>query len=449
MLTKLVNFAANLHSLAIHWLVVLPSILAILFIIGALIDVRVVIYTAKGLAFLFPLWGPVFSAILWWHLWRIYIRSHFISNIETVVLEVLMPSSLEKTPASMEALFNSLHIVRAASVLFNQQWWHGMINPIWSFEIHSYEGQVRLYVHVHKDFQRYFESQLYAQYPEVTIREVRDYVSGLKFNRNIMEAWGVEYKLSKNDAYPIKTYVDFGLDDVHKEVAQRIDPLSSVFERFSNMGPGEQAMMQIITTRDMRKTNIKYTWIPFGPLQWKTEAKNEIDKIYKRTAIPYTNVETGEPKLGSSQLTPGEIEQIKALERTLSKHGFEVGIRTVYVTKKEAHRPRIRSSYFVHIWRQFSAGHLNTLGAGGDYWHQPLDFPWQDFRKIRWRYLSRRVLEAYRRRQMFFDPYVHNHVTMTTEELATIYHYPSDDCKAPGLVRQPSRYAAPPANLPT
>ncbi|MDP2650213.1 MAG: hypothetical protein Q8P16_01480, partial [bacterium] len=305
MLDALVKFLANIHSMAIHWLVVLPGIVTILLLVGTLFNPLFIVHLLTGLLFFFPLWGPVFSAVLWWHLWSIYIHSHFIANTEAVVLEVVMPPSLEKTPAAMEALFNSLHIVRGGYVLFDHRWWRGTINPVWSFEIYSNEGEVRLFVHMHKDFQRYFESQIYAQYPEVAVREVRDYVSGLKFDRNVMEAWAVEYKLSKNDAYPIKTYMDYGLDDIHKEVEQRIDPISSVFERFSNMGPGEQAMMQIITMRDMRKTKLPYTWIPYGPLQWKTEAQKEIRKIYEKTAISYTDVETGTPKKGSSQLTPG------------------------------------------------------------------------------------------------------------------------------------------------
>ena len=47
--------------------------------------------------------------------------------------------------------------------------------------------------------------------------------------------WGCEFKLLKPDAYPIKTYIDFGLDKDPKEEF-KVDPISPVIELFGSIG---------------------------------------------------------------------------------------------------------------------------------------------------------------------------------------------------------------------
>jgi competence protein ComEA len=50
--------------------------------------------------------------------------------------------------------------------------------------------------------------------------------------------WGCEYKLSKADAYPIKTYVDFKLDNTQTKDEQRSDPFASIVELLGSVGRG-------------------------------------------------------------------------------------------------------------------------------------------------------------------------------------------------------------------
>ncbi len=41
-----------------------------------------------------------------------------------------------------------------------------------------------------------------------------------------MSIWGCEFKFTKGDGYPIKTYVDYGLDKDPKE-EYKVDPLGA------------------------------------------------------------------------------------------------------------------------------------------------------------------------------------------------------------------------------
>jgi hypothetical protein len=120
----------------------------------------------------------------------------------------------------------------------------------------------------------------------------------------------------------------------------------------------------------------------------------------------------------------------------------------MYLGKPGAFRGHIASPEFSQMWRHFSSDHLNNLGSSGRYWHEGLDYPWEEIFGIRPHLYRSKLLDAYKRRQIFEVPHEHYRMVMTTEELATIYHFPSKDITVPGIARIPSRKAAAPSNLP-
>jgi hypothetical protein len=81
-------------------------------------------------------------------------------------------------------------------------------------------------------------------------------------------------------------------------------------------------------------------------------------------------------------------------------------------------------------------------------WHNPFDYPWQDWNDFRWNLHSRRFFDAYRRRSAFHTPWIFPSNVATTETLATLWHPPSRTVQVPGLERIPATKAEPPANLP-
>jgi len=81
------------------------------------------------------------------------------------------------------------------------------------------------------------------------------------------------------------------------------------------------------------------------------------------------------------------------------------------------------------------------------------DFPWEfGVEKLKNK-VRRGLVEAYRRRQFFYDPFSFglfrdDTMVMSTEEIATIFHIPSRAVETPTLGRIQSATGEAPANLP-
>jgi hypothetical protein len=58
------------------------------------------------------------------------------------------------------------------------------------------------------------------------------------------------------------------------------------------------------------------------------------------------------------------------------------------------------------------------------------------------------MFDAYRRRGYFYPPYVKKQMVLTTEEIATIYHFPGKMAATPSLPKIESKRSEPPTNLP-
>ena len=87
------------------------------------------------------------------------------------------------------------------------------------------DGQVHFYIRTPTRIRDLIETQMYAQYPQSQVKEVEDYTLAVDeiTPQSAWNAWGCEFGLLKPEAFPIKTYVDFGLDKDPKEEF-KIDP---------------------------------------------------------------------------------------------------------------------------------------------------------------------------------------------------------------------------------
>jgi len=398
-------------------------------------------------AFIFsPLWAPALLAILFWNKWVGYVRALYIASLNPVLLEIQIPRDIAKTPRAMELVLTAMN-VGPGETTFISRWWEGKVRPWWSLELVSIEGKVHFYVWTFESQRTFVESQFYAQFPDIEIHEVEDYMHGIDGSDPNLKVWGMEYAFGKPDAYPIKTYIDFELDQPVKDSETIADPISGVFEKLSALGPGEIVALQII----VRKNNgFKYDeFYPWSSgKDWKDDAKAEIEKMYEESKPTNTDPVSGEIVDGYPQLKPAQVNTIKALERSIDKVGYDVGIRSIYVTKKDSFDGGRIGATLVQIFSPFKSGTLNSFNPS-HYWHVSLDYPWQDIGGKTTKKYSEEVIDAYRRRGFFHPPYDHDVIVMTPEELATIYHFPTAETKAPGIDRIPSTKGEAPANLPT
>jgi len=384
-------------------------------------------------------------AIGFWGAWKWYIKSYFIfARTKPVLLEVRMPTDVTKSPRAMELVFTSLWF-RLSTTTWIDQNWHGGTMPYYSFELVSDGGQVHFYVWLQREYLRNaFETSMYSQYPEVEIVEVSDYAIDFHYDDDKHKAFVGDQVLESHDlvrhdvrvnAYPIKTYIDFELDEDPKEEF-KIDPMSQVLEVLGALKQGEQAWVQIVIKAH-----------PSG--KWKELVDKEIKELRKRASLTpgkENAPEDDERKYGFPRPTWREQELMKAMERNMSKLPFDFGIRMLVIGPKDNFRSP-EATAVRWLWRPYANPnyqiHLRPRNA-----HNDFDWPWQDYKDHRYEHETHRYLDAYRRRQMWNPPWEDIRNTTSVEVLATLWHPPSRAVRAPGLLRIPSTKSEPPQNLP-
>ena len=145
------------------------------------------------------------------------------------------------------------------------------------------------------------------------------------------------------------------------------------------------------------------------------------------------------------KLTKGEQEVISAIERSVGKLGFDCGIRAIYLCKKEQFHPS-NIKALGGLFRPFTSNNLNGFTLVGNTFGK--DYPWQDYNDIRWTMKREEMFDAYKHRGWFHVPHKKKPFVLTTEELATIYHFPGGVAQTPTFGRIPSRKSEAPINLP-
>ena len=159
-----------------------------------------------------------------WPLWVRYVRAKFFFGQKYILLQIRLPRDVYKSPAAMELFVLSLHQTSGEGTWY-AKYWLGQTRPWFSLEMVSVEGQVSMYIWTRAMHKSFTESSLYAQFPGIEITEREDYTKSMHFDPKENGVWGVEMKFAKDDAYPIKTYIDYGLEKDPKE-EYKVDPLA-------------------------------------------------------------------------------------------------------------------------------------------------------------------------------------------------------------------------------
>ena len=393
----------------------------------------------------YSFWLPLVLAFLFWFIWIDYIQSVFHRKQKQVLLEIFLPRDVYKSPLAMEVALSGLHIIKGASTWYDR-YVLGKILPNWSFEIASIEGHLHFYVWCRAQFKDLVEAQLYGQYPGIEIQEVPDYTTALPYyDRTKMGVWGNEFKLRQPDPYPIRSYVDYGLDKDPKEEF-KIDPLTAVLEFMASIKKGEQVWLQIVTRAHKNRHKRGTFW---QTTTWREEGEDLIKRKIKELK------QEGQTEEGGWSWTriptKGEAEILAAIDRNTSKLPFAVGMRVIYIAYTEEARRYFATTRvarvhpLINLMKPFNTGNLNSLEPTS---YIDFDYPWEDFRKWREHMLCRKTLERYRLRAFFHGSYKDNNLLMSVEELATLYHFPGGVLQAPTISRVLSKKVEPPGNLP-
>lgn len=315
----------------------------------------------------YPLWLPLFLGGIFWKLWHHYVQSKFFLTLNPILLELKIPRDVHKTPLAMEGFLTALYQTTGEST-FIDRLWEGKTRPWFSLEIASIEGQVKFFIWTWAQWKNFIEAQLYAHYPGIEVHEVPDYAKMVVFDKDKYKLWGCDYKLTAPDPYPIKTYIDWGLDDTQMEEENKTDPITSIIETLGSLGKGEQFWIQIMVKAHKDDKKKHGTW--FEKVDWQHQAEVEIEKI-KNKARKEAGAEFSEMKI-----TSGDKEKIKAIERAVSKNAFDCGIRTIYFAEIPKYR-KVYGPILRTIFKPFSSANLNGFKPSRT-WSNKYDYPWQD-----------------------------------------------------------------------
>jgi hypothetical protein len=413
----------------------------------------------SGLGLIFEfyyIWLPILLIRSFWKYWKKYVVADALLGEKMTLIQMKLPREINKSPKAMELFLQNLFQTGGEGDFYKKHW-KGGTRPWFSLEIVSIEGEVRFYIHTRQKFADLVEVQIYAQYPEIeVIVDAPDYTKKFNYNPLKNDIYGSRFILIKPDPYPIKSYVDFGLDDDAK-IEFRVDPIASVIESLGSLGRGEHLWIQILI-RAHKKPEVSEGIFKFilkflknslthgAPKDWVKEGRDLVEKL-KEVDLPK---DPDALARRTARKTKQQERIIEAVERSISKQGFDCIIRGLYLADKDSFNPG-RKGTLLGAFQQYNSDGLNGFKPEDN---TEFDFPWQDFRETRTIKKKKELFEHYVKRAHYLKTgymdkrYNVDNFILNTEEIATIFHFPSSAIETPTLPRIPSKKAEPPTNLP-
>lgn len=389
-------------------------------------------------------------------LWMDHIQNEYIGSIKTVLLEIIPPRDVEKSPKIMETIFDGVAGVDKGPTIA-ETYVQGYLPPLISFEMVG-DGSTgsHLYVRTPASFRNLIEAYFYAQYPEIEIIEVPDYVDDIPKGapNKEWELFGVDIEFTKPDPYPIKTYHYYEEDVTGK----MIDPLAGLLESFGKLPPGQKLWFQIVITplkpdyyntgkalldeKIGRAAKAKSSSILSDALSSAGEMIANVPKaFFGPVELSSATQEKPEKKdFLEYQLTPVEKEVVKALESNIGRNVFGCRLRMMYVGKRKGFDRSFISAFFGGL-KQFNDFNLNGFkpnDASKTYANYLYTFS-------RLRYRQRKILRRYKYRDPDSPVPL---LALSTAELATLFHIPDMNVVAPSLSRISAKRGSAPSNLP-
>ncbi|MCL5970180.1 MAG: type IV secretion system DNA-binding domain-containing protein [Patescibacteria group bacterium] len=311
-------------------------------------------------------------------------------SLESVLLQVSVPRENEIKIDAAEQMFASLASIRKGgrlSFLKSQ--------PSISFEIVGTPGDIRFYVHVPKSLRDLVEKQINGAYPDAEILIADEQASKQKEGLLI----GNDYNIFSKDgkvafaSFRLKTY-DYLPMKVFKDLP--VDPLSSITSVLAKMAEGEGAAIQIMVS-------------PSGG-KWKKLGRSYIAKTKKAEANPETAKYSADSK------------ELEAIENKISKPGFDVVIRAV-----------VSSST-----KESASAHLSNIATAISQFNGANSF------KKNKHYFKGAFMNDFIYR---FMPMRGQTGVLSSEELATVFHFPNKSITTPNIHWLTAKRAPAPAQI--
>lgn len=395
------------------------------------------------LVVLTPIWLPYTLFYIMFEKWMYYVRLKFALSQGRTTLRIQLPQEVFKSPEAMESVLAQIHNVNSADNLM-QTYIDGKHPLTYGFELVSTGGEVRFYINVpSKKTKNAVEAQLYAQYPGIEVtEEMLDYTDEIVWDPDKYEIMSFHMGKKEDEIFPIKTYIDFGLDKLPKE-EEKFEPMAAMLEQLAKAKPHERIWVQILATPHVKK-NLNNGHLHETPT-WDKKAAAKINEILKRDAKPV--LDPDEPYERAPMLTMGERDNIAAIERNVGKYAYEVAIRWMYITEKGKFDGETMT--LIRTFAQYDIIGRNGVGVR---WRTDFNYNWLSDRSgKRKASLKKRELFDYKTRNYNYDlkTKIDAPKVFSVEELATMYHVPGSSVITPSLPRIMSTRKSAPSNLPT
>lgn len=417
-------------------------------------------------------WLPLVLANIAYAVWMDYQKEKYLTSMKWVVMEVIPPPEiLYSSPKAAESFFSGLHASYGGGIKWKDVAFGGKVPDWFSLEIVSNGGDTHFYIRCTEPQRNSVEALLFSQYPSAEIRIVDDYVNLLpdEFDPQQYDIAGSDFVFTQPPAYPVKSWMEFEEAGGKDEYA-RLDPLAPLLEIMSALRPGEHLWLQ-------------YVIRPTGG-DWVKEGQKVVDKLAGRpekepdtplllwlVQLPVVLIEgileafglmtpaeekKKEDKAFNLQaLTPADKLVLERVQFKISKLAFKSAIRAVYVARKDAFNGA-RAASVTAMMKQLFYNNLNTFKPGNgtkDKGVAPWMFPGDKGFFAAERTLKKKIgmYKAFRKR-MFSPPSKNPKdfpIILNVEELATLWHMPALNVKAPLLPRVQAKKGQPPAFLPT
>ena len=367
----------------------------------------------------------VVTIILFTIRWLVRSRKQYLGSFGSKVLLVKVPKELRKEDTNMEksqqqlqeligrmeTLFASLGSLKPQSGFM--AWFVGRSDQV-AFEIVLQQDKILFYVVTPAKWQNFLEEQIHSQYPFANIEEVTDY--------NIFSPTGVTLAsylmLRRSSCFALKTYRKL-----------EADPMNSLTNALAKLEEGDGASIQFLVRP------VDPAWRKMG-----LRIAREMQQGKKLSDVHQTSLSSSlwkgfkslfkapkDPeKKTSYQLSPLEQEMVKGLEEKASKAGLETCVRLVV----SGASPDKAQRYMNDLLAAFGQFSIYEFG--------------NSFKKDMPRWQSH-IVHGFIHRQFDED---HRYV-LSTEELASLFHFPLPSTETPKIAWLLSRKALPPANLPT
>ena len=322
----------------------------------------------------------------------------------------------------------------------------GKITDRFSLELVGSEGQAHFYIRTQKKYRNLVESSIYAQYPDAEVVEVPDYTQNFPRvipNRD-WDLYGADFEFTKEDAYPIKCYDKFEEDIT----GTMIDPLAGLVEVMGALTSGQHIWYQFIVEA-LSETHRKDEYALVQKIAGRNGSTSKGffgHLIEVLTHIPkgiFGEVEfPGAAKVEQMplefKLTPVEKDVLKAIEENLGKNAFKTKLRFIYLGKREGfQKPYV--SAFMGALKQFNDLNYNNFKFSD----RSKTYANYFFTKPRVEFRKRLLYRRYKTRNMDGVKMI-----LSTKELASLFHFPDMNVKAPSLQRTEAKRGTAPSNLP-